>query len=236
VCGNSEIIQGVVKVKKLPEKYVLEVTPQGCGQLFDEHGIPTIQEGRLKEFPETIALVVFTGGHDVSPSLYGEPTGRYTHASMARDIHEGKMFDLALKHKIPMVGICRGSQFLCVKAGGKLAQDINNHSGVHTFRTNDGRLLKCNSSHHQMQLPPKDAIPLGWAEPRISYDRITEKLHYLNGHNQQIEVPEEYEVVYYPNINAVGVQFHPEWSSCPATGIEFAKEVVNKYLFNMDKK
>ena len=63
-------------------KYVVEITPQGCAGMFSEFGEPTVNDSRLVKTPEDVALVVFTGGHDVTPSLYGEPKGRWTYNSV----------------------------------------------------------------------------------------------------------------------------------------------------------
>lgn len=205
-------------------KKILEITPQSCAEVYDYLGQVTYETSLLRDSPEDIALVVFTGGHDVWPELYGEKALNITHYSKDRDRYESQFFDLALKNKIPMVGICRGSQFLCVKAGGKLVQDITGHLGNHRLLTNDGRLLVCNSSHHQMQLPPESAIPLAWCDvPRSRW--------YLNGDGDKIKVDREHEIVYYPNINAIGIQGHPEWLYETHEFVKYSQEVVNKYLF-----
>lgn len=209
------------------EKYVVEITPQGVGRVFYDRGIITSNAYRLVETPEEVALVVFTGGEDVTPSFYGEKHGYRTYSSLDRDEYEKGMFEIAKKHNIPCVGICRGSQFLCVMAGGKLAQDITGHGRDHIMATNDGQRIYCTSTHHQMQLPPKDAIPLAWAEPRLSS-------HYLNGNDEDFEVDREYEVVYYPNINAIGIQGHPEYFMAAPEFARYSREVVKKYLFNKE--
>ena len=209
-------------------KYVLEITPQRCGDVFNEHGQVTVDTSILKRHPERVSLIVFTGGSDVWPELYGENPIWETHYNSARDIYEGEMFELADKHGIPKVGICRGAQFLCVKSGGKLIQDIGGHEGGHKLRTNDDRVIPCNSSHHQMQLPSKNAVPLAWCDGRRS-DR------YLNGDRENVDVDHEYEVVYYPNINAVGVQYHPEWMLGDHPCVLYAQEVVRKYLFGAEE-
>jgi GMP synthase-like glutamine amidotransferase len=206
------------------QKYVVEITPAGCGEMFSEYGKHTTNDRILIDSPEKVALVVFTGGSDVSPELYGENVGRFTWCSSHRDIYESKMFEIAEKNKIPCVGICRGSQFLCVKSGGKLVQDITGHSGRHGLRTNEDKTLICNSTHHQMQLPGKDAVVLAWAEPRLSK-------RYLNGDNEDIVVERENEVVYYPNIKSLGLQGHPEWLSSKDEFVQYSLEVVRKYLF-----
>lgn len=205
-------------------KHVVEITPAGCGEMFSDWGKHTTKDSVLIETPEQVSLVVFTGGSDVCPQMYGENCGRWTSFNMHRDLYESKMFDIAVKHKIPCVGICRGSQFLCVKAGGKLVQDLNGHGGRHGLTTSCGKRISCNSTHHQMQLPPKDALVLAWAEPKLSRK-------YLNGDDDEIEVEKEIEVVYYPNINSIGIQGHPEWLSDRDTFVVYSKEVVAKYLF-----
>lgn len=205
-------------------KFVLEITPQRCGQMFSQYGEYTTDDDLLVNRPGDIALVVFSGGSDVNPALYGEKCGRYTHFSAARDEYERRMFDLAQAANIPKVGICRGSQWLCVMAGGKLVQDLRNHGGDHTVRTDDGRLIVTNSTHHQMQLPPADARVLAWAEPRLS-------THYLDGDNRPIVVDREIEVVHYPSINAVGIQYHPEWLPTDHPCVRYALEVVERCLF-----
>lgn len=212
-------------------KYVLEITPQDTAWVFEEFGQPTTDDSILFRRPQDVALVIFTGGHDVWPELYGENAGRQTYFSKERDHYEGVRFEAALKAGIPMVGVCRGSQFLCVKSGGKLVQHVTNHAGaMHTVTTNDGRTITVNSSHHQMQLPGKDAVPLAWAEPKLSRC-------YLNGDDdERDDVDREYEVVYYPNIKAVGMQYHPEWIRGSRDGkahpcVEYAQEVVRTYLF-----
>ncbi len=209
-------------------KHVVEITPAGCAWVFAEHGKPTRDETLLYKEPENVALVVFTGGEDVWPELYGENIRWETSFNVHRDLYEGRMFELAQKHKIPCVGICRGAQFLCVKSGNKLVQDIGGHGGHHLMETNDGRTLKVNSTHHQMQWPEKDAVVLGWSAKRLSN-------RYLGG-DGPVEVEKEYEVVYYPGINSLGIQYHPEWMDADSEAVLYAQEVVRKYLYGMSEK
>lgn len=215
------------------KKFVVEVTPAHTGHVFAEWG--EVFEERvgsnpldnpLFKNPESVSLVVFTGGEDVWPELYGEKEGFRTWHHKERDHYEADRFEQALKHKIPMVGVCRGAQFLCVKAGGKLVQHITGHGGNHTVRNSEGKLFTVNSTHHQMQLPPKDAVPLAWAEPKLSKC-------YLNGDDEErTDVDREYEIVYYPSIRAMGIQSHPEWLAPDHESVKYAKSIVKKYLFN----
>lgn len=208
------------------KKYVLEITPMGCYAPFAQWGEHTTNYDILwSDDVAKVALVVFTGGTDVDPALYGEKRGRYTgHPDTYRDRHEQDVFDRAKAVGIPMVGICRGAQLLCVKAGGRLIQDVTGHGRYHAIRTHDGQLIECNSTHHQMQLPPEGAKVLAVAEPAIS-------AHYLDGDDRHVAVPNEVEVAYYQNVRAVAIQYHPEWLSHDHPCVEYAQQVVREFLF-----
>lgn len=95
-------------------------------------------------------LVVFTGGVDVNPKLYGEeprPNGYYDNT---RDELEAKVFASCVTNKIPMLGICRGAQFLHVMNGGSLWQHVDNHTKPHgVIDVETGEVFAVSSTHHQ---------------------------------------------------------------------------------------
>ena len=68
---------------------------------------------------------LFTGGQDVAPQLYGEamkPT--CGELCPARDALEQELLRQALERDKPILGICRGIQFLNAALGGTLYQDL----------------------------------------------------------------------------------------------------------------
>ena len=68
---------------------------------------------------------LFTGGPDISPALYGEDVLNDTVFSVEkRDRMEQIVFAEAMAAKKPVLGICRGIQFINVMLGGSLYQDI----------------------------------------------------------------------------------------------------------------
>jgi hypothetical protein len=81
---------------------------------------------------------------------------------------------------------------------------------MHEMSTYDGITVRTNSLHHQMANPydmnPKDYRILAWSSKRIS-DR------YLGAKDKSVMLPfhfKEIEAIYFPNIKAIGVQYHPE--------------------------
>src|SRR5690242_167619 len=87
-------------------------------------------------------IILFTGGEDVNPELYGEVALHTTHFNRLRDQKEKLIFDAALEREIPMVGICRGGQALNVFNGGKMWQHVNNHCRSHVIRVEVPPMVK----------------------------------------------------------------------------------------------
>jgi len=161
---------------------------------------------------EDANLVLFTGGEDVTPSYYGCEAHRTTWNSEHRDKFEKEIFDKIRKDQF-VVGICRGSQFLCVMNGGILVQNCDNHGvyGGHEI-TNGKEEYIITSTHHQMQFPyfldQKDYDLLFWAKGRRSTyyegDKVDPKLIEKNG---------EAEIVMYHKEDkpkCLAIQGHPE--------------------------
>lgn len=68
---------------------------------------------------------LLTGGQDVTPSVYGaEQTALCGETSPQRDAMEQQLLALARAQDKPVLGICRGIQFLNAALGGTLWQDL----------------------------------------------------------------------------------------------------------------
>ncbi|HVY76843.1 MAG TPA: gamma-glutamyl-gamma-aminobutyrate hydrolase family protein [Puia sp.] len=118
--------------------------------------------------------IVFSGGEDVQPELYGKPEYvqefNLTEIIPERDVFEYAVISKTLEQSKPLLGICRGLQIVNVYLGGDLIPDIPSvlHSDLHAKeagadRTHDitiapGSLLnrisglssgRVNSAHHQ---------------------------------------------------------------------------------------
>ncbi len=89
--------------------------------------IPTItNEEDFDNYIDLVDGLLLTGGDDVSPELYGEePIKEVNGMAVYKDKCEKGLFKRAYERKMPILGICRGNQFINVALGGKLYQDIN---------------------------------------------------------------------------------------------------------------
>ena len=159
--------------------------------------------------------VLFSGGSDIDPNLYGEyPKLGLGVIEPKRDIHELKLAQkVLLDTNIPVLGICRGMQLLTVATGGKLYQDLAtqkpegiNHSvpkairhhAFHPVRMEVDSILynvfqtdelRVNSFHHQAV----KELGKGFQATMFAPDGIVEGIEW-----------EE------PNRFVIAVQWHPE--------------------------
>lgn len=178
----------------------------GVARIFQAHGWEVCSS--IKEAD----LVQFTGGEDVSPSLYGEVAHPKTYCNPDRDAKERIVFDLCVKMGKPMAGICRGGQFLNVMCGGRLWQHVNNHAsnGLHEVLDEEsGEVFWATSTHHQMMIPNA----LGKVICTASESSFKENMK--NGGIRSIYPGKhsymDVEVVHYDKPKAFCFQPHPEY-------------------------
>lgn len=112
-----------------------------------------IQNVELVDTVEDADVVLFTGGEDVTPSHYGCKAHYTTNYNEARDRREEEIFK-KVRPKQLCVGVCRGSQLMCVLNGGILVQNCTGHAlwGTHAITDGD-KVYEITSTHHQMQYP-----------------------------------------------------------------------------------
>jgi gamma-glutamyl-gamma-aminobutyrate hydrolase PuuD len=182
--------------------------------------------------PDDYKLVMFTGGEDVDPSLYGHTSPRkMCHYNRNRDDAEIKVFETALKNNIRMTGICRGSQLLNVLSGGVMMHHVEKHAGMsHSMVCGDtGNTVMVTSSHHQMSVPSDKGVIIGWSEHRRS------SVYLGNEDIDQDYTGKEVEAICYPENGILAVQYHPEWMDENSDGYKWYYNAV-KDLLTMDMR
>lgn len=152
-------------------------------------------------------LVVFAGGSDVDPSLYGATKHNLTHFDRKRDDADMDLYLMCVEHGIPMFGVCRGAQFLHVMNGGKLFQHVDNHYGTHGIfdLKSKQRIEKISSVHHQMVMPNVDGGMEIIATCAVSQNRWVDPVDCRVGTGLDVEA------FYYAETACLGVQGHPEY-------------------------
>lgn len=157
---------------------------------------------------------LFTGGQDVDPKLYSaRKTGACGECSPERDLMEELLLKRAMEADKPILGICRGIQFINAALGGTLWQDIPSQFS--------DTITHC-------QKPPYD-VPIHEVNIRADsplYDLLKADTIPVNSYHHQgvralspellpmAEAPDGLiEAVYAPNKKFLwAVQWHPEFS------------------------
>lgn len=183
----------------------------------------------LKRDIHVADLIQFTGGHDVSPNLYGEAKHVSTSTNPLRDNREILIFQQGLSLNIPMAGICRGGQFLNVMCGGSLYQHVDGHAGgIHEAKdVRTSKTFKVTSTHHQMMLPSKDADIIVTASCSTKKERMKTDYGVLVVFDR---APIDIEVLYYPAQNCLCFQPHPEFQNQEELAIRYMDYVEDLCL------
>lgn len=165
-------------------------------------------------------VVVWTGGCDISPELYGEKPVHSNGISRARDKEDIAVASAAVLGKKFLVGLCRGAQLLNVWPNkGTLWQDVDLHgSRDHVIQDAYGKRYNVNSLHHQMMKMGPNGQMIAWC--MISGIRRSELV-------KSVGIQRDPEVIWYPASRSLCVQFHPEFIHPESTAYFF--ELMERY-------
>lgn len=191
--------------------------------MFASAGWKVVDDDSYGQSP--IHLVCFVGGADVNPALYGEEN-ESSYIDEKRDEFEKEVYERYLEKGVPMVGICRGGQFLNVMNGGKMIQHITGHSSsIHDCMVLAGgqfggisEVWPLQEDHHQGILPPnfdRAKHPVG--QGPVDYTVLGWDANDLN-----------VEIVYFDNTKCLCFQPHPEWGHGPTKKLFFG--LIEEYL------
>ena len=198
--------------QKLADDYVTAVERAGGLPLI----LPIVSgEDTAKELLERVDGVLFSGGSDIDPLLFGETTtGKTGNIIPERDRQEMFMLRYLLDHtRKPILGVCRGIQLMNAALGGTLIQhipdegfashslsmyprqspshDVNVAPGSLLYGITGQSALAVNSFHH---MAVKQCAP-----------RLTVTGRAVDGVIEAVELAENPDGRFF-----LGVQWHPE--------------------------
>lgn len=148
--------------------------------------------------------LIFPGGGDITPQLFQQSNQGSQNIDTELDLLQLRVFDLAFRSALPILGICKGMQLINIGLGGTLTQHLST-APIHTSPSRDlyhptyvaeGSFLQqlydteivVNSRHHQaVNRLGQELIPIQWC-PKDSC----------------------IEALMHTSLPILGVQWHPE--------------------------
>lgn len=175
-------------------------------------------------------ILVYPGGGDISPSLYGDSIKhKNTYTASFTDAEQIDAYKIGRAQDKFHLGICRGAQFLHVMNGGRMYQDATGHAGkahsvklLYKFMNEkeqpDRSVFVVNSTHHQIMrhthTTEKDGIEV------LRSIGTPSSLVYLDHSKNWVNINSsggELESMWYPDTSCFCFQPHPEYETAKTT-------------------
>ena len=192
----------------------------------------THRHSNAADVMQDIDAVVFTGGEDISPTLFAQPEPWHgieaeKDFNTTRDVSDYLLLAYCIDNDIPTLCICRGAQMLGVVAGAPLIQDIPtyyagqgiDYNYIHRYNKNNPDAAKEYISHPSVSTRKNslyyDIVQTdtlygcpSWHHQAIGDLSNTPAVATAVTTSQGVEIVEALEIPAKRFI--VGVQFHPE--------------------------
>lgn len=187
---------GVIKRDFLDRDYCEYFQRFGCQLVYIPVAVKDV-ETYFGDMP--LQGVILSGGNDLSSDFTGQEARDVRNPSIERDLIEKKILNAAIQKKLPVLGVCRGLQFINCFFGGSITQDLPGHvKTVHVANVCDptaaqlfgSEEIEVNSYHHQ-------GVRSGQISSHLKIMAISKD-------------DDVVEALYHPEYPIVGVQWHPE--------------------------
>ena len=135
----------------VPQDYVRAIEHAGGRPLL----VPPSEDG-IEETLDAFDGVIFSGGSDLDPEMYGQEAHPETYGIVEqRDRAELALLEAALARDMPVLAICRGSQVLNVALGGDLVQHLPDVVGDQKHKHTPGEY-----ADHEVDVHPETRLGL----------------------------------------------------------------------------
>ncbi len=150
--------------------------------------------------------VILSGGNDLSAEFTGQVDLDIRNPAPGRDAAEKKILDLAVARKMPVLGICRGMQFINCYFGGSITQKIGEQGGAKQPHVKRKHMIAICDNETSEFLGAKEMEVNSYHHQGIKKDQVAADLKIMAISPGDGIV----EAVYHPSLPLVGVQWHPE--------------------------
>ena len=140
--------------------------------------------------------LILSGGNDIL-------------SAPVRDMQEKRMLDIAVMHKLPVLGICRGMQFINYYFGGKAPQDLAKTVAKPALHVSPSHKVKITGTKLKELIGNSSVSTNSFHKQGLTEKQISQELEVL----AVSEADGVVEAVSHKAHPIVGIQWHPERKS-----------------------
>ena len=205
--------------------YCLFFEKFGCKLIYLPNATSRI-ESYFNDF--SIRGVILSGGNDLSSEFTKQEDINVCNSAPMRDLTEKKLLTIAIEHSIPVLGICRGMQFINVYFGGSTMQNIQNEIAANSYHVNTQHSVNICDSKASKLLGKDEVIVNSYHHQGVRKNQIAPCLKAIAISSKDKII----EAVYHPKLPIVGIQWHPERKgSSPEDDKKLIDAFVNRKLY-----
>lgn len=199
---DAEVKSLLAQIQNVPQDSILSISDE-----LVKRTQPNTQMEKLKAKAEELFSdshgIIFPGGYDVQPELYGqmEAPNTFPDDDYRRSVTEIAAIRKAYEQKMPLLGICRGSQIVNIRNGGDLHQHVEEHSGTEHMLSVDPQAGA--AAEKMREIMGNDTV-VGRSMHHQANNRIGKGLHRVIHHEGATEA------LLSDDGNVILTQFHPE--------------------------
>lgn len=161
--------------------------------------------GYIEAHP-SVKRIILSGGNNISPSEYKGDCTDVSDTSPLRDGTERNLLEIAVEKRIPVLGICRGMQFINVFFGGSLIRKDTMQVDASRYDNERCHFLEFTDRRLRGHLPENKIRVNSFHDQAVSTKTLSSHLRVF----ALDSIAGTVEGLFHPDYPIAGVQFHPE--------------------------
>ncbi len=194
------------------DKYgeICDSLEQSYTVFFEKYGVnlipvSNITKNSIENYFSTkgsIDGIILSGGDDIELSYFSDV--KNNNIKFSREIIESRLLEYAILHKIPVLGVCRGLQFINLYFGGKINSDIKLNA-IDKHDEGNRHKISLFGDAKKLLTGNMDCYVNSYHNQGVFKNDLPATLEFFASTDDGVV-----EGLYHPNLPIAAIQYHPE--------------------------